>query len=912
MLLLSLLVPTALAAPIPQFRPDFGAYHFDALDGCFASGLRLVVVEDHRQPVVSVTLVVDGGSAADPPGREGTAHLVEHLAFRALTGGGVPVMARLDQLGASVNGETYADVTTFVTLAPAANLAAVLAIEGQRLLDPLANVGPDDIEAERAITEDELRLHALDGAGVVWDTLLGALYPAGHPYHSAWANSASSIRAITADDLHAYARTWYRAARATLYITGDLAPAATRDLALDRLPDPVTGVPTGTPRVSCRSNLPNPPVVPPLPSVAKTVITANVRRPEVALGWSLPSAWGADDVVAELAVQAMDMLSSSKTCSRLPGRYASTAMCVGASLLPDPEVSSLAGIGKAARMLTDRYAYAEAATHLIFRVFHDAELSGHPFGENARAPALAAHLAGDPVHGGSVLEALARTDPRDVVAFAEHWLTPERASLVVATPAAEASDLPVTTVHTSPRPALDTPGGDVPAPAVVPDPTRIHRFVLPTGLQVVVLPYGDLPLVEVGLDFRGGRLLETEPGIAELLAAMEIYVPRNVGFDVEHAADALGAELTVLEDGLTAGRRYRAGAGNLDDLLYLLRLRLEGSEFDWQARGDFVESRARDLHARRANPDWWVRALSWDRLFHGHPLARGWLDDTRLLEIRKTPDAHVVAWRDRVRQPDNGTLYVVGHVDPVAAEATIRARFGTWKGRGKPAGTLPPLPPPPAPPPRQVLLLDVRDKALSTVSLACQLDGTATPEVLSITESLVRERITDAWRVRTAWSYDPQATVSHWEGGSALLQLSASLRHDVVGDAVRAAESLVATLATAAEGEADVRRHALSQARNLALTRYTVAGTLNWLASLSRDGWPAPVTVAPAPGAVAAEVTRVMTRCAGHEVIVVSGPAATLEDQLDRLGTPVEQIDWRRDAASRWKALDPDGWDRAR
>lgn len=61
-------IAAALAAPEPDFKLDTAGYRFDAYDGCFSSGLQLVVEEDSRQPVVTVTLVVDGGSASDPAG----------------------------------------------------------------------------------------------------------------------------------------------------------------------------------------------------------------------------------------------------------------------------------------------------------------------------------------------------------------------------------------------------------------------------------------------------------------------------------------------------------------------------------------------------------------------------------------------------------------------------------------------------------------------------------------------------------------------------------------------------------------------------------------------------------------------------------------------------------------------------
>ncbi|MDP2312923.1 MAG: insulinase family protein [Pseudomonadota bacterium] len=914
-MLFLLSLPLAVAAPAaePEFRPDFGSYRFDALDGCFGSGLRLVVVEDAREPTVSVTLVVDGGSVADPVGREGTAHVLEHLAFRTITPSGAPVSARLAALGAAANAETRPDATTFITVAPAARLASILAVEGQRLVDPLAGVTAADLESERAIVENELRRNELDRSGLVWDVLFAALYPAGHPYHTALGDTAASIGAVTLEDVRAYAARWYRPTQATLYVTGAVEASAVRDLALRVLPDPVAGVPAGSPRVACSSRLPSTPVEPPAPTTTEPIrIPAAVSTPQVTVGWALPGAWGEDDALAELAVQSLNLFLPGVACARVPGRLGSTATCTAP--LPEGIEPSLLlkGLALGTEQLADARAYGEAVTRLGLQTYLDAEVSGHPFEDTRRAPALAAHMTGEPTHGGATLDALARLDHRAVVDFARRWLTAERAAVVVVYPANEAADLATTNLpHIPPAAPMDAPEAEPAAPAAPPDVSRVHWFDLPTGLRVVVLPYGSLPIVRVGLDFRGGQLNETTPGIAELLATMEVYEPRNVGFNVNRAADAIAAESMTRSNGVVWGYRDRVPAGNLDDILFLLRARLDGSELDWQRRGNFVERRARLLNALRTAPRWWANALASDRLFPGHPVARGWLDDERLLGARATTDAQVEAWRDRVRSPRNGTLYIVGAVDPVAAEAAVRARFTTWKGRGKAVAPLPALPAPPAPPARQVLLLDERDKALSTVVISCQVDGTGTPEALDVLESLATERVTDAWRVRTAWSYDPTVALARWEGGAAVLQIAGSLRHDVVGDALVAGVRLLGELATLPADHADVRRHA--RARTDVLARFTGGDTLEWLAEAWRAGWPESVAAGPARLAAVsgADIGRALAPCIGHEVIVAAGPVATLDDEAARLGAPVEVYEWRREAARRWKALDPDAWEKA-
>src|SRR5450631_1840027 len=105
------------------------------------SGMRIIIEEDRSQPLVAVVAVVDVGSAQDPVGKEGLAHLVEHLTFRAKPDGKLMRSSLLDFAGASSwNAFTDHDLTTYVMVGPSEALPQLLALEGRRLLSPLAGL----------------------------------------------------------------------------------------------------------------------------------------------------------------------------------------------------------------------------------------------------------------------------------------------------------------------------------------------------------------------------------------------------------------------------------------------------------------------------------------------------------------------------------------------------------------------------------------------------------------------------------------------------------------------------------------------------------------------------------------------------------------------------------------------------
>src|SRR5271154_7001086 len=148
------------------------------------SGMRIVIEEDRSQPLVAVVAVVDVGSAQDPPGKEGLAHLVEHLAFRAKPDGKLQRSSLLSFAGSgSWNAFTSHDLTTYVEVGPTESLAQLLALEGNRLLSPLAGVDAQAFDVERGVVKNELFERDEQGQSTAVEThLFGALYPAGHPY----------------------------------------------------------------------------------------------------------------------------------------------------------------------------------------------------------------------------------------------------------------------------------------------------------------------------------------------------------------------------------------------------------------------------------------------------------------------------------------------------------------------------------------------------------------------------------------------------------------------------------------------------------------------------------------------------------------------------------------------------------
>ena len=262
---------------------------FPLRDFRMASGLRVVVERDARSPVVAVVAVVGAGGSSDPGGKEGLAHLVEHLAFRSHPAGGPSVSARLESSGAGhFNASTSLDYTAYETLAPKEALATLVKLEGQRLSAPISGVSPEVFAVEREVVRNELRQRNETGyVGQVFSWVHAASYPAGDPYSRPVVGSHASLTALTLADAQRFARTHYRPENVTLVIAGDVDLAEVEAILTQNLPPAWVG--TGAP-LAPDTRLPANPVAPVPVPVAKTmpVYAAAVPSPELYLSWVLP------------------------------------------------------------------------------------------------------------------------------------------------------------------------------------------------------------------------------------------------------------------------------------------------------------------------------------------------------------------------------------------------------------------------------------------------------------------------------------------------------------------------------------------------------------------------------------------------------------------------------------------------
>jgi zinc protease len=197
------------------------------------NGLEVVLHEDRRTPVVAVNLWYHVGSKDEAPGKNGFAHLFEHVMFQGSKHVAEDMFFKyLERAGASDrNGTTSTDRTNYYETVPSNQLEVVLWLESDRMAFLLDHVDQQTFVTQREVVLNERRQNYENAPyGLVHQFIQGAVYPADHPYHRLTIGSPADLNAATLDDVKTFFKTYYLPNNATLVIAGDFDKARTKEL----------------------------------------------------------------------------------------------------------------------------------------------------------------------------------------------------------------------------------------------------------------------------------------------------------------------------------------------------------------------------------------------------------------------------------------------------------------------------------------------------------------------------------------------------------------------------------------------------------------------------------------------------------------------------------------------------------
>ena len=216
--------PTHPPAPAPLRPAQFPPFQEAALP----NGMTLLLIENHEQPSLSVTLSFRAGSAYDPAGKEGLSAIVAELLTKGTpTRGADQIAATIEGVGGSLAATTGDDFFTVGTdvLSDHADLAFELLGDVTRR----ATFPADELELARTRYLSSLEVELSQPENVATRVFAREIYGR-HPYGRS--ASQASYKAITRDDVVSFAGRRLRPAGALLVVAGDMTLARARALAL--------------------------------------------------------------------------------------------------------------------------------------------------------------------------------------------------------------------------------------------------------------------------------------------------------------------------------------------------------------------------------------------------------------------------------------------------------------------------------------------------------------------------------------------------------------------------------------------------------------------------------------------------------------------------------------------------------
>jgi zinc protease len=279
---------------------------FNAETFTLKNGLEIVVIPNHRAPVVTHMIWYKVGAADEPPGQSGIAHFLEHLMFKGSAGLAPGEFSkRIRAMGGNDNAFTGQDYTAYFQSIPAENLETVMRMEAGRMRG--LNVPPDHFESENKVILEERRQRTDNDPRARFAEQMNALSYINHPYAKPVIGWAHEMAALTWPQIKKFYDLWYAPNNAILIVSGDV----TGDQVF-KLAKKIYGPLKPDPAIKNRSR----PSSPPLSGAVQTTLNdPRIREPIVQVQYRVPG--GRQDKKTARALEVLNEIMGGGPTSRL-------------------------------------------------------------------------------------------------------------------------------------------------------------------------------------------------------------------------------------------------------------------------------------------------------------------------------------------------------------------------------------------------------------------------------------------------------------------------------------------------------------------------------------------------------------------------------------------------------------------
>jgi zinc protease len=903
------------------------------------NGLRVIVHEDRKAPVVAVSVWYRVGSKHEPKGKTGFAHLFEHLMFNGSENAPNDFFEPLQQVGATdFNGTTNVDRTNYFETVPTGALDLALFLESDRMGHLLGAVTQEKLDNQRGVVQNEKRQGDNNPYGLLRYEIFENLFPKGHPYHHSTIGSMADLNSASLDDVKKWFTDNYGPNNAVLVLAGDIDVPTAKAKVQQWFGDIPRGTQVQAPATS----------VPTLPAPLAKEVKDLIPTPRVYRMWAIPGLNDAEAVPLQMATAVLGGLSSSRLDNAMVrtdpvavsvGAFAQTfedagLLIVQADVKPGTDVDT---VGKKldaeiAKFLANGPTADElqrAAASYLGGTIAGLEAVGG-FGGKAVALAEGALYSNDPAYYKVELDRMAKATPEQVTAAARKWMSRPAFSLTYTpgerTEGGENRGGAVTagkaTEAVAPdrywNPALgdigpDTGIGDAsfvadrsqfPAVAELKalDFPDIERAKLKNGMEVVFARRATVPTVNVAVSFDAGYAADPHSALGTqslMLSLMDEGTTNLNSIAFAEAKERLGAQIDASANADETVFSLFALKPNLAASLSLLADYIRNPAFDAKELDRVRAQQLNRLKAELNNPNAIASRLIAPMLYgadHPYGIPPSGLGDAKAVEAA-TRD-QLAAFHATWIRPDNARIFVVGDTTLAEVKKQLDASLGQWKApaTAKPTKNFDIAIPAPKP---RIVLFD-RPKSPQSVILAGKVldaKGGDSLEVLRSANDIFGgnflSRFNTNLRETKGWSYGVRSRVSGETDRLSWVAV-APVQADRTGDSIKELQSdLKSFLADKGVTKEELERTVNGSVRELPGSFETSTDVLAGLRNIVKFGRPDNYyETLPAiyEAMTAAEIDAAARKALSTDdlVYVVVGDAAVVKPQLDGLGLPVE------------------------
>jgi zinc protease len=246
------------------------------------NGLKVVVIPDHRTPVVTQMIWYKVGSADETPGKSGLAHFLEHLMFKGTSKHPAGEFSQtVLKIGGNENAFTSTDYTGYFQRVPRDQLGTMMEFEADRMTGLILK--DENVLPERDVVLEEYNMRVANNPEArLTEQIMAALY-LNHPYGRPVIGWHQEIEKLDREDALAFYKRFYAPNNATLVIAGDVDEKDVRPMA-----ERTFGQVAPQPSIPARRLRPQEPT----PIAPRTVTLADprVEQPSMKRYYLVPSA----------------------------------------------------------------------------------------------------------------------------------------------------------------------------------------------------------------------------------------------------------------------------------------------------------------------------------------------------------------------------------------------------------------------------------------------------------------------------------------------------------------------------------------------------------------------------------------------------------------------------------------------